>query len=64
MTAEIILECFYDFADSRTSHQVIERMGSRLLTACGHSFRECDAKKQRHRQCGNCKKYKRDFFKP
>ena len=60
----IILESWHSFEGARTQHQIIERMGTRYLTPCGLSIPEADIRKPRGRKCGNCKRYKREFFKP
>lgn len=62
MTSEIILESWHGFTGARTTHQIIERMGTRCLTVCGLSIPVADIRKPRGRKCGNCKRYNREFF--
>ncbi len=61
MSVEIIIEGFYDFADSRTSHQVCEKDHARLhaRTTCGHYFLISDASEATKPKCKKCLKYLR-----
>ncbi len=59
MTPEIIIEGFYDFADSRTSHQVIEMRGNFALTTCGCFLIASEASKSAKPKCKKCLKYLR-----
>lgn len=50
---------WHSFADARTRHKVVERMGTRMLTACGGSYSETEAGNKPHRKCKLCQKLRR-----
>jgi hypothetical protein len=59
-TEPFILLSWHCFPGARTQHQVCERMGTKLLTTCGQSWSETEAKPGRGKQCGSCRRYRRD----